>query len=61
MGLLGIIPGMPNLVFILLALTLLGGAYLVDQRHKKEQQQILEQSAQVPQQQLAAQETKELG
>jgi len=61
MGMLGIIPGMPNLVFILLALMLLGGAYLVNQRHKKEQQAILDQVAQVPQQQVTASELKELG
>jgi flagellar biosynthesis protein FlhA len=33
-GLLGIIPGMPNLVFILLASLLAGSAYLIDKRHK---------------------------
>ncbi len=59
MGLLGIIPGMPNLVFILLALALLGSAYLIIQRQKKEQDVILEAAAQVPQQ--AATEIKELG
>jgi flagellar biosynthesis protein FlhA len=61
MGLLGIIPGMPNLVFILLALLLLGGAYLIDQRHKKEQEAILQEVAQVPQQQVTSAEVKELG
>ncbi|MFW5443666.1 MAG: flagellar biosynthesis protein FlhA [Methylococcaceae bacterium] len=61
MGLLGIIPGMPNLVFILLALILLGGAYLIDQRHKKEQDEILQEVAQVPQQQVTEAEVKELG
>ncbi|MCF6250565.1 MAG: flagellar biosynthesis protein FlhA [Methylococcaceae bacterium] len=61
MGLLGIIPGMPNLVFILLALLLLGGAYLIDQRHKNEQEEILQEVAQVPQQQISAAEVKELG
>ena len=45
MGLLGVIPGMPNLVFILLALTLLGGAYMVDQRHKKQHALILAEAA----------------
>lgn len=34
-GLLGIIPGMPNLVFILLALALAGMAYLILQKRKK--------------------------
>ena len=33
-GLLGIIPGMPNLVFILLASVLAGSAYWIDKRHK---------------------------
>ena len=33
-GALGIIPGMPNLVFILLASVLAGSAYLIDKRHK---------------------------
>ena len=61
MGMLGIIPGMPNLVFILLALALLGSAYLIDQRHKKQQEVMLEQAAQVPQQQVTASEIKELG
>ena len=61
MGLLGVIPGMPNLVFILLALILLGSAYLIDQRHKKQQEVMLEQAAQVPQQQVTASDIKELG
>jgi len=60
-GLLGIIPGMPNLVFILLAVALLGGAYLIDKRQKKEQDDMLEKVAQVPQQQVTASEVKELG
>lgn len=60
-GLLGIIPGMPNLVFILLALALLGGAYFIDRRHKKEQEEVLQQAAQIPQQQVTASEVKELG
>ncbi len=60
-GLLGIIPGMPNLVFILLALALLGGAYLIDKRHTKEQDEILQKVAEVPQQQVGSSEVKELG
>jgi flagellar biosynthesis protein FlhA len=60
-GMLGVIPGMPNLVFILLAAALLGGAYLIDQRHKKEEDEILQQVALVPQQQATASEVKELG
>ncbi len=59
MGLLGIIPGMPNLVFILLALTLLGSAYLIHQRQTKEQEEILQDAAQAPQH--ASAEIKELG
>ncbi|MCK5888754.1 MAG: flagellar biosynthesis protein FlhA [Methylococcales bacterium] len=35
MGLLGVIPGMPNFVFILLSALLLGGAYFVDLKHQK--------------------------
>ncbi|MGZ8185368.1 MAG: flagellar biosynthesis protein FlhA [Methylobacter sp.] len=34
-GLLGVIPGMPNLVFILLASVLAGSAWLIDKRHKE--------------------------
>jgi flagellar biosynthesis protein FlhA len=61
MGMLGVVPGMPNLVFILLSLALLGSAYLINQRHQKEQEEVLQQAAQSPQQQSAAQEIKELG
>jgi flagellar biosynthesis protein FlhA len=61
MGLLGIIPGMPNLVFILLALVLLGSAYMIDRRHKKEQEEILQKAVKMPQAQAAAPEVKELG
>lgn len=60
-GLLGVIPGMPNMVFILLALVLLAAAYLINLRHKKEQDEILQQAAKVPQQQVTASEIKELG
>jgi flagellar biosynthesis protein FlhA len=34
-GALGVIPGMPNLVFILLATALGGGAYLIDKKRKE--------------------------
>ncbi len=34
-GALGLIPGMPNLVFILLALILAGSAYLIEKKHKQ--------------------------
>ena len=60
-GMLGVIPGMPNLVFIMLALTLLAGAYLINSRHKREQDDMLQEIAQVPQQQVTAAEVKELG
>ncbi|MBD9360028.1 flagellar biosynthesis protein FlhA [Methylomonas fluvii] len=61
MGILGIIPGMPNLVFILLALTLVGGAYLIDRRRKLEEEKALEMERIVSPQQLAKTEIKELG
>lgn len=59
-GGLGIIPGMPNMVFILLALILAGSAYLIDKKHKEAElvaldyPQDLAQNAVIP-------ETKELG
>jgi len=61
MGLLGIIPGMPNLVFILLALALVGAAYLIDRRRKQEEEKALELERIVSPQQLAKTEIKELG
>jgi flagellar biosynthesis protein FlhA len=62
MGLMGIIPGMPNLVFILLASALGGAAYLIDRRRKLEEEKALEMERVVsPQQQLAKTEVKELG
>lgn len=62
MGLLGIIPGMPNFVFILLSLSLVGAAYLIDRRRKLEEEKALELERIVsPQQQLAKAEIKELG
>ncbi|MDT4330285.1 flagellar biosynthesis protein FlhA [Methylomonas sp. MED-D] len=61
MGLLGIIPGMPNLVFILLALSLVGAAYLIDRRRKLEEEKALEMERMVSPQQLAKTEIKELG
>jgi flagellar biosynthesis protein FlhA len=61
-GLLGIIPGMPNLVFTLLASVLAGSAYLLDRRRKLEEQKTLEMERMlIPQQQLAKAEVKELG
>ena len=62
MGILGIIPGMPNLVFILLAAALAGSAYLIDHRRKLEEQKALEmERVVIPQQQMAKAEIKELG
>jgi flagellar biosynthesis protein FlhA len=34
-GALGVIPGMPNMVFILLAVVLAGSAYLIEKKHKE--------------------------
>jgi flagellar biosynthesis protein FlhA len=59
MAMLGIIPGMPNVVFIFLALMLVGSAYLIDKRHKKEANLALERVDVAPQQ--AKPELKELG
>lgn len=61
-GLLGIIPGMPNMVFILLASILAASAYLLDRRRKQEEEKALEMERIIsPQQQLAKTEIKELG
>lgn len=58
-GLLGIIPGMPNVVFMIIAFGLAGMAYLLDQRRKKlEQQAIIENDGSSM---LAPPEIKELG
>jgi len=59
-GALGIIPGMPNMVFIILASVLAGSAYLIEKRHKEAELVAID----YPQEQiqnLAAPETKELG
>jgi flagellar biosynthesis protein FlhA len=62
MGLLGIIPGMPNFVFMLLALSLAGVAYLINRRQTREANSVLElANATNTQQQLAKAEVKELG
>jgi len=55
-GLLGIIPGMPNMVFLLLALTMAGSAYMLDQKQKQAELVEVEQAAPAP-----LVETKELG
>ncbi|NOT85638.1 MAG: flagellar biosynthesis protein FlhA [Methylococcaceae bacterium] len=58
-GMLGIIPGMPNMVFILLALGLAGMAYLIDHRRKNvEQTAIAIRDSVTP---LPPPEAKELG
>jgi flagellar biosynthesis protein FlhA len=59
-GALGIIPGMPNLVFILLASVLGGSAYLIEKRHKEAELVTIDYSQELTQN-LLAPETKELG
>lgn len=61
MGLLGIIPGMPNLVFLFLAFSLVGIAYLVNRRQKTEDQELLAMEGALTAQQQAKTEIKELG
>ncbi|MCX7087683.1 MAG: flagellar biosynthesis protein FlhA [Methylococcales bacterium] len=58
-GMLGIIPGMPNLVFILLAVALAGLAYLIDYRRKNvERNAVADMDRLSP---LLPPETKDLG
>ncbi|MGZ5055601.1 MAG: flagellar biosynthesis protein FlhA [Methylobacter sp.] len=59
-GALGIIPGMPNLVFILLASILAGSAYLIEKRHKEAELVTIDYPQELSQN-LLAPETKELG
>lgn len=59
MGLLGIIPGMPNMVFILLAVMLMGSAWMINQRHKKESLELERIDTQAAEQSVP--EIKELG
>ncbi len=59
MGMLGIIPGMPNMVFILLSAMLLGSAWMISQRHKREALEVERIAAAPPE--LAQPEIKELG
>ena len=62
LGLLGIIPGMPNLVFILLSLSLIAAAFLISRRQQKEEEKLLNmESMASSQNQLARTEIKELG
>jgi flagellar biosynthesis protein FlhA len=56
---LGIIPGMPNLVFILLASMLAGSAYLIDKRRK--QAEMVDVNYPLDMSPVAAPEVKELG
>ncbi len=59
MGFMGIIPGMPNLVFILLSSALLAMAYMLERRRKKQDEEVARKALAVPEQSRA--ETKELG
>lgn len=59
-GALGIIPGMPNLVFILLASVLAGSAYLIEKQHK-EMSLVEVDYPQELAQNIAPPEAKELG
>ncbi|MGZ5013125.1 MAG: flagellar biosynthesis protein FlhA, partial [Methylobacter sp.] len=59
-GALGIIPGMPNLVFILLASVLGGSAYLIEKRHKEAELVTIDYPQELAQN-LLVPETKELG
>lgn len=59
-GALGIIPGMPNMVFILLALVLAGSAYLIEKKHKEADLIEMDYPQELAQN-APALETKELG
>ncbi len=59
-GALGIIPGMPNLVFILLASVLAGSAYLIEKKHKEADLIDMDYPQELAQN-APALETKELG
>ncbi len=57
-GVLGVIPGMPNVVFIVLAAAMGGSAYMIDKRHNKDEfVDVGNELALIP----AAPEVKELG
>ncbi len=60
-GALGIIPGMPNLVFILLASVLAGSAYLIEKKHKDADLMDIDYPQELAAQNAPALETKELG
>ncbi|MGR9013345.1 MAG: flagellar biosynthesis protein FlhA [Gammaproteobacteria bacterium] len=59
-GALGIIPGMPNMVFILLASVLAGSAYLIEKQHKERGLVEIDYPQDLAQN-LPTPETKELG
>ena len=58
MGLLGMIPGMPNFVFIFLALVMAGVAYMIEKRHRQAELVEIEQESVTSQ---PTPELKELG
>jgi flagellar biosynthesis protein FlhA len=60
-GALGIIPGMPNMVFILLASVLAGSAYLIEKRHKEAELIAVDYSMEQLAHNAPPPETKELG
>lgn len=60
-GALGIIPGMPNMVFILLALALAGSAYFIEKKHKDAELVAIDYPMELAQNAAPLPETKELG
>jgi len=60
-GSLGIIPGMPNMVFIMLAGALAGSAYLIEKKHKEAELIEMDYPQELAVQNAPALETKELG
>jgi flagellar biosynthesis protein FlhA len=59
-GALGIIPGMPNIVFLLLASVLAGSAYLIEKQHKKAELVTIDYPLELANN-IPPQESKELG
>jgi flagellar biosynthesis protein FlhA len=60
-GSLGIIPGMPNMVFIMLAGALAGSAYLIEKKHKEAELIEMDYPQELAVQNAPALEAKELG
>ncbi len=60
-GGLGIIPGMPNMVFIILSLGLAGSAYFIEKQHKATEAMAADFTHELVPQAGVAPETKELG